>query len=177
MGLKQDHVEVGGDLVTIDVKELLEGVRHPSGLDVFISYAHQDAQSLDDFKRMLSPVIREGRIQSWSDREISPSQNWRIEIDRAMKMSKSGLLLVSQAFLDSDFIMKEELPYLLKARKERGARLFIAILDSCLREETPLKEIQAAHDASQPLYEIAKKNRNSVIKSICQELIQETARR
>ncbi len=44
-GLPVDHVEVDGDLVEVQVNDLLEGIRHPAGLDVFISYCHQDAKS------------------------------------------------------------------------------------------------------------------------------------
>jgi small GTP-binding protein len=170
-GLKVDHIMAGNGLVEIQVKELLEGIRHPAGLDVFISYAHDDSKRLGDFNRMLSPVVRDGRIQTWCDIDISPSQGWRAEIDRAMKMAKSGLLLVSQAFLDSDFIMSHELPYMLRAREEGKAQLFIAILDQCMWEQTPIGEIQAAHDAGEPLYELPKKKRDKIIKSICQQLM------
>jgi hypothetical protein len=170
-GLPVDHIVVGDNLVQIQVKELLEGIRHPAGLDVFISYAHDDSKRLDDFNRMLSPEVREGRIQTWSDAEISPSQGWRAGIDRAMMMAKSGLLLVSQAFLDSAFIMEHELPYLLRAREEGRAQLFIAVLDQCMWENTPIGEIQAAHDAGKPLYELPKQKRDKIIKSICQQLM------
>ncbi len=170
-GLAIDHVEVGADLIEIKVAELLEGIRHPAGLDVFISYAHKDAKWLDRFNTMLSPLVRDGRIKTWSDQDISASQNWRDEIDPALRMCRSGLLLVSPEFLASEFIMKNELPYLLRAREEGRARLIIAVLSACAWDETPLKDIQGAHDLGKPLDGLRKAKCNEVINSICRELM------
>jgi len=171
-GLQVDHVEVGDDLVEIQVNDLLEGIRHPAGLDVFISYAHADAKWLERFRTMLSPRVRDGRITTWCDQDISANQNWRDEIDRGLRMARSGLLLVSPAFLDSDFIMKYELPYLLRAREGGRAQIVYAVLSACFWDETPLKEIQAVHDPGRPLDKLSAADRNGVIKSICRELIQ-----
>jgi len=115
--------------------------------------------------------LRYGRITTWSDRDISASQFWREEIDRALAMARSGLLLVSPAFLASDFLMMHELPYLRRAREDGRARIIFALLSSCLWKETPLKEIQAAHDTGKPLDALTEAKRNAAIKSICEKLV------
>ena len=51
-GLAIDHVEVGADLIEIKVAELLEGIRHPAGLDVFISYAHENTKRMEEFSKI-----------------------------------------------------------------------------------------------------------------------------
>ncbi len=170
-GKTVDYEKVGDDLVEINVTELLEGIRHPAGLDVFISYAHGDGEWLDRFNTMLSPLVRDGRITTWSDQDISASRLWREEIDRALAMARSGLLLVSPAFLASDFIMKHELPYLLRAHEEGRARIVFAIIGQCFWDETPLKNLQAAHDPGEPLDGLTETRRNEVIKSVCRTLV------
>ncbi len=172
-GLPVDHVEADGDLVEVQVNDLLEGIRHPAGLDVFISYSHQDAKWLERFDTMLRPLVRDGRITAWSDQDISAGRNWRDEIGRALKMARAGLLLVSPGFLASDFIMKYELPYLLRARQGGRARIVYAVLSECFWDETPLKEIQAAHDAGKPLDGLSASKRHGVMKSICRKLMED----
>jgi len=86
-------------------------------------------------------------------------------------MARSGLLLVSPGFLASEFIMSHELPYLLRAREEGSARIVYAVLSECFWDETPLKEIQAAHDTGKPLDGLTAANRNRVMKSICRTLM------
>ncbi len=167
-----DYEQVGDDLIEVNVNDLLKGIRHPAGLDVFISYAHADAPWLERFNTMLKPLVREGRVTPWSDQDIGTSHNWREEIDRALHMAKSGLLLVSPHFLASDFIMKYELPYLLRAREDGRARIVIALLSDGFWDETPLQEIQAAHDVSRPLDTFDESALNPIVKSICRELMQ-----
>jgi hypothetical protein len=45
----------------------------PSASAVFVSYSHQDKTWLEDLLTMLSPVVRSGAVQVWSDGEIEPS--------------------------------------------------------------------------------------------------------
>lgn len=47
-----------------------------------------------------------------------------------------------------------------------------AVLGECFWKETPLEDIQAAHDTSNPLDGLTKAKRNVVIKSICERLMQ-----
>ena len=142
--------------------------------DVFISYAHGDIGWLQRFNTMLKPLVRDGRITPWSDRDISASHLWREEIDRSLRMARSGLLLVSPKFLASDFIMKHEVPYLLRAHEEGRTRIVFAVLSECFWDQTPLKNIQAAHDTGKPLDGFTKSKRNRAIKSICQKLMKKT---
>ena len=121
---------------------------------------------------MLSPLVHGGRISTWSDQDISASQGWQDEIDKALTMARSGLLLVTPAFLASDFIMKHELPYLLRAREEDKARIVFALVSHCLWKETPLNEIQFAHDTDTPLDSLSDSERNGAIVKICEQLMQ-----
>ena len=90
-------------------------------LPVFISYASYDNNSanveerwLDRLLQFLKPLELEGKISSWADTELSAGSGWRQEIRLAVEKAKVAILLVSPAFLASEFIRTHEIPGLLK---------------------------------------------------------------
>ncbi len=89
---------------------------------IFISYAHHDNQDQDPERRWLDrllqflrPLALEKKIKPWSDQELTAGANWRAGIRDAVENAKVAILLVSPAFLASEFIRTEELPRLLRA--------------------------------------------------------------
>jgi eukaryotic-like serine/threonine-protein kinase len=141
---------------------------HPA---VFLSYSHKDNKRwLDELRTMLAPLVRNGVVDVWWDGKIKPSQEWREEIDGALASARVGVLLVSPNFLASDFIAENELPYLIEAAKKRGVKLIWVLLSACFYEQTPLRDIQAAHEIDRPLDTLGKAKRNAVLKAICQRI-------
>jgi internalin A len=80
---------------------------------LFISYSHRDESWLEEFVTMLAPVQKSGSLNIWSDKEIRAGEDWSAKIQEAICRAKIALLLVSGAFLASDFIQKSELPKIL----------------------------------------------------------------
>ena len=137
---------------------------------VFISYSQKDLAWLNEFKTILSPMMRNKTLDVWFDRKIKPSQEWRKEIDLALAATKVAVLLVSPNFLASDFVMSEEFPYLLKVARTEKVKLLWILLSSCLYEETPLKDYQAAHNISKPLASLSESERHEVWVMICKHV-------
>ena len=89
-------------------------VRQP--IRTFVSYSHDDVELVDDLLRRFRLRLgraREYDFASWDDRRILAGEAWREEIEAAMERSDLGLLFVSWSFLDSAFIVREELPRFL----------------------------------------------------------------
>jgi len=87
-------------------------------VDCFVSYAHDDHLAADLLDRLwleASPSRRH-QYQPWSDRAILPGESWDERIRAALVASHIGLLLVSPAFLASQYIQAVELPALLGPR-------------------------------------------------------------
>lgn len=106
---------------------------------VFISYAHKDNESddprrrwLDRLRDHLRPLALEGLISTFSDNDIQIGQNWNERIQANLGSAKVAVLLVSPAFLASEYIRNSELPVLLKRVKERGVVILPIILRPCL---------------------------------------------
>lgn len=120
----------------INITELIEGVfaneTSKKGLKkrnirravkIFISYSNKDR----DLRVLLAEGVnehldqkREIKYNLWSDKEINLGDDWKEEIEKALKTSKVALLLVSASFAKSKFIKEFELAEFLKRKKEDG---------------------------------------------------------
>ena len=138
---------------------------------VFISYSHADRALLEEFKTMLGPVIKQGKVVLWDDTQIQTGAKWRAEIEAGLGAARVGVLLVSDNFLSSGFITNEEVPPLLKAAGEDGATLFWICLSPCLWQHSPVAEYQSANEPDKPLDQMSKAKRKAVWQSICQKLL------
>lgn len=82
----------------------------------FVSYAHADALTATTFlKRLTEQLAPSKRYQYnlWRDTMLLVGERWHDEIQQALGECQMGLLLVSPAFLASDYIVKQELPRFL----------------------------------------------------------------
>jgi len=98
-----------------DLGVLIDNSSKDSGKVVvryFVSYAHDDDPLASDLVKRLHTRLRTStkfEFERWDDKMIAPGARWREEIRKAIQSCPVGLLLVSPAFLTSDFILKEEL--------------------------------------------------------------------
>ena len=119
----------------------------------------------------LKLLIREERVVAWCDRDIQAGKRSREEIDRALASARVGLLLVSPNFLASDFIMQDELPFLLEAADTRGVKLLWVLLSACLFDQTPIVELQAAYNPARPLAKLQGNQRDEALTAIAREVL------
>ena len=136
---------------------------------VFVSYSHKDERWFNDLQTHLNPYLREGSITAWSDRRIRPGELWLEQIKTALAKTKVAVLLVTPAFLASDFIHKQELGPLLKEAEAGGVTILWIHVRACSYHVSPLKNYQAAFDPTQPLAQMRAK-RDSAWVHICKEI-------
>jgi hypothetical protein len=82
-------------------------------IDLFVSYARQNkALANNFFKRYGEQVGASKNYQYvfWKDTDILVGEDWHAAIDEALKKCHIGLLLISPAFLASNYISEHELP-------------------------------------------------------------------
>ncbi len=143
---------------------------------VFISYSHQDTVWLDKLMVYLRTKERDGKIDrlSW-DGLIRPGQKWYDEIQGYLDSAKVAVLLVSQSFLASEFIYREELPKILKAAEKKHLTLFWCLVRPCLYRDSPIWEYQAAHDPSRAWSELDEAGLDALLVKIADKLAQALA--
>jgi TIR domain len=81
---------------------------------IFVCYSREDKDWLDRLKKRLGGGIYAKAFEMWSDQEIAAGANWKREIYAAIASSRIALLLVSRHFLNSNFIINDELPSILR---------------------------------------------------------------
>src|SRR3954463_14496646 len=91
---------------------------------VFISYSHKDAAWLGKLKMFLQPLEEQGLVRIWDDTNIRPGSQWLEEIQVSLESAPMGVLLITQSFLTSEFIVQKEFPVLLEKAKNRGCVIF-----------------------------------------------------
>lgn len=123
-----------------------------AGYSIFISYAHEDEAFKNALVQHLGGLKRRGLIDPWTDRCIDGGEEWRADIRAALDGCHLALLLVSPAFIASDFIYTEELSQLLERREREGIRLVPIILRPCAwKHEKPIEALQARPQDGKPI--------------------------
>jgi len=99
---------------------------------VFVSYSHQDQKYLanDSLLGYLKGLEREG-FEFWHDQNILAGEIWNEEIRRQMALADIVLVLISQAFLNSQYCQESEIASFIIERKKRGLVIVPIILSAC----------------------------------------------
>jgi hypothetical protein len=157
----------------------------------FVCYAHEDNASsdprqrwLDRLLQFLRPLVRQEGLKTWSDKEIKIGDDWQGRIAEQLEVAIASVLLVSPAFLASDYIVNSELPVLLKHAADRGKPILPIIISPCLYEtarfkfpdpesgpeEVLLSTIQSANPPSRTLVEMSEGEQNRVFQMVALRL-------
>ncbi|OLS22969.1 MAG: hypothetical protein HeimC2_28340 [Candidatus Heimdallarchaeota archaeon LC_2] len=109
---------------------------------VFVSHSHnsEDVVFVDlEDKTSLISYLKGLEIyhnfEFWIDKKIVTGDIWDKKIQSNIKRSHIALLLISEPFLNSKYIMDKEVNKFIKQRKEDGMVIFPIILSACSWKE------------------------------------------
>jgi endonuclease/exonuclease/phosphatase family metal-dependent hydrolase len=123
-------------------------------LRVFYSYAHEDADSRDHIDQHLELLRRQHLVVGWHDRHIVPGTEWNEIIGEKLKSADIILLLVSHAFMTSDYVNAVEIPEAMKAHESGDARVVPILLERISgREKAPFARLQILPSGAKPVSE------------------------
>lgn len=137
---------------------------------IFVSYSHHDNQWLERLQVHLRPLARQGGIDLWDDTRIRAGDEWRREIKEAIEVCKVAVLVVTADFMASDFIYSNELPPLLEAAKQRGARIISVLASSSNFDDTELARYQAINSPSKPLDMLSRGEQEAIFAKLSREI-------
>lgn len=143
-------------------KENTGEVSRSSRTGVFISYSPKDKKALDELRTHLSQYIHSGLVNAWDNTMVPPGAKLHDEINHAIQTAKVAILLVSADFLASDFIVKNELPSVLKAAEYEGTTILCVILQPCAFDDTELAQYKAVNAISNPLSNMSPTKRHAI---------------
>jgi tetratricopeptide (TPR) repeat protein len=138
---------------------------------IFISYSHNDEKWKDLLVTQLGVSQQQGLLELWDDRRIGAGEDWYEAIMKAMDTGSVAILLISSNSLTSDFILKKEVPRLLKRRDDEGLRIFPIIVEPCDWEAVEwLKRMQLRPKDAKPLSGGNKHQINTKLATIAKEI-------
>jgi hypothetical protein len=135
----------------------------------FISYSHHDAGALDRLHVHLANLQREGRIETWYDREILAGDVLDDEISRELEAADLFLLMVSPDFIASSYCIEREMQRALERHDAGQARVVPIIVEPCDWAAMPqLRRLKAVPKDGVPISEWA--NANTAYLDVVQEI-------
>jgi len=120
----------------------------PKLLRVFCSYAHEDEEHLNELRRWLRGLERQGLIGMVHDREIAPGWEWEEAIDKNLRTADIILLLVTPDFMASDYVYEKEID---RAIERHEARVIPIIVRPSDWQWTHLNRLQALPKDAKPI--------------------------
>ncbi len=111
-------------------------------VELFVAYAHQDAQNRAELERHLTDAIHPGFDAAWHDRRIVGTE-WSGQIDDHISTAQIILLLISPEFLSSGYCEDIELDRAIERHDAQEARVIPVMLRSVDLQQSPLARFQA----------------------------------
>ncbi|MBY5960047.1 toll/interleukin-1 receptor domain-containing protein [Membranicola marinus] len=140
-------------------------------MEIFISYSHHDSSYLELLMTHLKYLEKHYSFRVWNDNNLKPGVKWSEEISKELNNSNIAILLISQHFLVSDFILKVELPSILKNAQLKGIKVIPIIVTHCMFEDySKLSNFQSVNSPDNPLEVMKSSDINKLIKSLTNEL-------
>jgi len=110
-----------------------------------VSYAHKNQALSDAFTEQLLDLLGPSKkydYKLWKDSAIVVGEGWKEQILTAKDECDFGLLLVSPAFLNSQFIVGQELPRFVGDKRAPSIPVLLAKVDFRLHDLKGLEELQ-----------------------------------
>lgn len=110
---------------------------------VFFSYSHADEVIRDKLDQHLSLLKRQGYIETWYDRNIDAGSNINETIKLELSKSDIILLLISSAFINSDYCYDIEMKMAMAQLKAGTSKVIPIIARPCDWHDAPFGALNA----------------------------------
>jgi DNA polymerase III delta prime subunit len=125
--------------------------RGVSPITLFYSYAHEDESLRNKLEKHLIPLRRQGLISEWHDRKIVPGTEWAYAIDSHLQTASIILLLISPAFMASDYCVSIEMQKAMERHRLGDARVIPIILEPTAWHDAPFAILQCLPRGGRPV--------------------------
>ncbi len=125
--------------------------RRRAVISVFVSYSHKDERLREELDTHLALLKRQGVIDVWHDRRISPGAEVDATIDAALERAQVILLLVSPDFIASDYCYEREMTRAMERHEAGEARVLPVILRPCKWHGAPFGRLMALPNDGKPV--------------------------
>jgi internalin A len=140
-------------VIVSEVKSLMTAVESPKPeLRLFLSYSHKDEKYVDELRKALKLMERNGLIRPWYDRELSAGEKWEARILQELSEADIIVCQISRDFLASDFCVLNELDTAIRRHEAGEAQLIAYMLKDCGWKSVPkLSQFQILPRDAKPI--------------------------
>jgi tetratricopeptide (TPR) repeat protein len=150
---------------------------------VFISYAHADNEPpkkwLQRVLLHLKPLVRQEDLVVWCDQQLKGGDEWRGQIRQHLEEATVAVLLVTPAYLASEFVANQELPVLLRRAHTEGVRILpVLVAPSSVHrtrfgpEEFRLTNFQTIGTPSRTLADMSEADQDRVLSELAERILE-----
>ncbi len=137
---------------------------------IFISYSRNDKQWLEELRKPLRLLENHYDVEVWDDTRFQTGKVWQKELESFIKNCKVAILMVSENFLASEFIIKKELPDILDKARNNGLEIFPIVWDHCVFGISPLAKYEAFNDPKYPLEKEELRERKRILSEAVEKI-------
>ena len=137
---------------------------------VFIAYCFPEKRWLDRVQAELDPVVGNGRCVVWDERKLKSGVMWKTELPEVLATTKVAMMIVSDLFLESDFVTRAKLPALLEVERKNGLDICWVLASHCLFELAGLKEADAGNRVAAALDGLGSSQRDAEAAAIARKV-------
>ncbi len=155
-GIKEFPKVVGGKVMRVNVGDMLNGVdlegarsrertsdMTRGAVRLFYSYSHKDETLRDELETHLKLMQRQGFLETWHDRRITPGNDFKGQIDSNLEQADIILLLISADFIASDYCYDIEMKRALERDKAGEAKVIPVIVRDVSWHKAPFAHLLA----------------------------------
>jgi len=120
-------------------------------LTIFFSYSHEDEQLRNQLEQQLAMLKRQNVVATWHDRRITAGENIDHAVSNELESADIILLLVSPAFIASDYCYDVEMHRAMARHASRDAVVIPVILRPCDWHGSPFGKLLATPTDGKPV--------------------------
>ena len=168
-GLSFSSQSIQDSLVDISIASTETTSIQEKGLNLFISYAQEDKALLEELKKHLAILRRQGLITHWEDQALYAGADRKGEVWSHLDTADIILLLISPDYMASDDLYRGQLERALVRHRTDKARVVPIILRKTEGwEETDIGKLLALPREGKPL--TAWKDRDAAFASVVKDI-------
>ncbi|MGF1537512.1 MAG: toll/interleukin-1 receptor domain-containing protein [Elainellaceae cyanobacterium] len=120
-------------------------------IEIFISFSHKDDALQEELVTHLSGLRRRGKITAWYDRAVEAGEEWEAQIKSKLESAQIILMLISPAFMASDYCYDIEMQRAMARHDAGTARVIPVILRPCDWKDSPFGKLKAMPEDGKPV--------------------------
>jgi TIR domain len=116
----------------------------PAPTEIFISYAHEDAEQKAALEQQLSFTkwSSDPPLVTWSDNQLILGNDWDAGIKNKLERADLVVFLLSSKLTNSDYIRDVEASIAFKRRAQNKCEILTVLLRSVVLDRTPFQYLQ-----------------------------------